>query len=297
MTRIEAAAADYANAHRAWAVNTGQTFNIEAATAFHPAQTAEGAGEVCGQCNGTGIFPTADGLGHYCCGHPKAQPTAPSQSGDPTNAQVAALSKALRQAGGITTTAGVLMEAARAMIAATSAQPPQASEVREAGQAVIDQIAYHEGEGGRRSYGLKSGFGGAFQSLRAVLSRPVRQAKHGDLHTLMMDAIRGDVQRQHPEAFTEDNDFELIIQAGPERPAYVKIDVSELAEAILPHVPPSDLAALAPSDGENGRLRAAAKALIAAEDEAMARLADAVIPYQATPEMDALRAALSGEAS
>lgn len=34
MTRLEAAAADYANAHRAWAVNTGQTFNIEAATAY-----------------------------------------------------------------------------------------------------------------------------------------------------------------------------------------------------------------------------------------------------------------------
>lgn len=34
MTRIEAAAADYANAHRAWAISTGQTFNIEAATAY-----------------------------------------------------------------------------------------------------------------------------------------------------------------------------------------------------------------------------------------------------------------------
>lgn len=34
MTRIEAAVADYANAHRAWAVSTGQTFNIEVATAY-----------------------------------------------------------------------------------------------------------------------------------------------------------------------------------------------------------------------------------------------------------------------
>ena len=34
MTDLETAAADYANAHRAWAVATGQTFNIEAATAY-----------------------------------------------------------------------------------------------------------------------------------------------------------------------------------------------------------------------------------------------------------------------
>lgn len=34
MTRIEAAAVDYANAHRAWAIATGQTFNIEAATTY-----------------------------------------------------------------------------------------------------------------------------------------------------------------------------------------------------------------------------------------------------------------------
>jgi hypothetical protein len=34
MTRIETAAADFANAYRAWATKTAQTFNIEAATAF-----------------------------------------------------------------------------------------------------------------------------------------------------------------------------------------------------------------------------------------------------------------------
>lgn len=34
MTRIEAAAADFANAYRAWATNSGQTFNIEVATAY-----------------------------------------------------------------------------------------------------------------------------------------------------------------------------------------------------------------------------------------------------------------------
>jgi hypothetical protein len=34
MTRIEAAAADFANAYRAWAIKSGQTFNIEVATAY-----------------------------------------------------------------------------------------------------------------------------------------------------------------------------------------------------------------------------------------------------------------------
>lgn len=34
MTRLEAAAADFANAYRAWAVKTAQTFNIEAAVAY-----------------------------------------------------------------------------------------------------------------------------------------------------------------------------------------------------------------------------------------------------------------------
>lgn len=34
MTRLEAAAADFANAYRAWAVKSAQTFNIEVATAY-----------------------------------------------------------------------------------------------------------------------------------------------------------------------------------------------------------------------------------------------------------------------
>lgn len=34
MTRIEAAAADFANAYRAWATMSGHTFNIEVATAY-----------------------------------------------------------------------------------------------------------------------------------------------------------------------------------------------------------------------------------------------------------------------
>lgn len=81
--------------------------------------------------------------------------------------------------------------------------------------------------------------------LRAILSAlqpvyagagPVARLKSGELHTLMMGLIREDIQRQHPDAFTEDTDCDLVIQAGPERPAYVKIDVSALAEAVLPHV-------------------------------------------------------------
>lgn len=34
MTRIEAAAADFAKAYRAWAIKSAQTFNIEAAVTY-----------------------------------------------------------------------------------------------------------------------------------------------------------------------------------------------------------------------------------------------------------------------
>ena len=61
--------------------------------------------------------------------------------------------------------------------------------------------------------------------------------KPGDLHTLMMDLIREDIVRQRPDAFTEDADFDLVIPSGcTPQSAYVKINVSDLADAILPHV-------------------------------------------------------------
>lgn len=61
--------------------------------------------------------------------------------------------------------------------------------------------------------------------------------KPGDLHTLMMKLIREDIQRQRPDAFTEDNDFDLVIPTGcTPQTAYTKINVSDLAEAILPNV-------------------------------------------------------------
>lgn len=84
------------------------------------------------------------------------------------------------------------------------------------------------------------------------------EVKSGALHTLIMNLIREDIQRQRPDAFTEDADFDLVITAiGPkirvkpsEGAAYVKIDVSDLAEAVLPHV--QSRAAPSPDTGKMG---------------------------------------------
>lgn len=46
-------------------------------------------------------------------------PTPTPEVREPTNAEIAALSKALREGGNIVTTAGILKEAARMMIAAS----------------------------------------------------------------------------------------------------------------------------------------------------------------------------------
>jgi hypothetical protein len=56
----------------------------------------------------------------------------------------------------------------------------------------------------------------------------------GQQHTAIMEAIREDLIRQHPDAFTEDDDFGLVIPGGcTPQTAFVKINVSALAEAAL----------------------------------------------------------------
>lgn len=55
--------------------------------------------------------------------------------------------------------------------------------------------------------------------------------KLGDRHTAIMDAIHGDLLRQNPGAFVEeDGNATLVIPTKP----FLTIDVSSLAEAVLP---------------------------------------------------------------
>lgn len=57
----------------------------------------------------------------------------------------------------------------------------------------------------------------------------------GHIHTAIMNAIKADLECQFPDAFTEDSDCDLIIPSGvTPQTAYVKIDVSALAEAAMP---------------------------------------------------------------
>lgn len=63
---------------------------------------------------------------------------------------------------------------------------------------------------------------------------PDQGRETGVIHTAMAEAIRADVLRQHPEAFSEDEDLVLVIpRQSPERTVYTKLDVSALAEAAL----------------------------------------------------------------
>lgn len=67
-----------------------------------------------------------------------------------------------------------------------------------------------------------------------LLRKAAQGPRTGEIHTAIMDAIRADVERQFPDAFTEDTDAEIVIpRQSPERTVYVKLDVSSLAEAAL----------------------------------------------------------------
>lgn len=56
----------------------------------------------------------------------------------------------------------------------------------------------------------------------------------GHMHTAIMETIREDLERQHPDLFTEDSDGEVVIPSGrTPQSAYVKLDISALAEVAL----------------------------------------------------------------
>ena len=56
----------------------------------------------------------------------------------------------------------------------------------------------------------------------------------GHMHTAIMETIREDLERQHPDLFTEDSDGEVVIPSGcTPQTAYVKIDISALAEVAM----------------------------------------------------------------
>lgn len=54
---------------------------------------------------------------------------------------------------------------------APSAAARERDPLREALTAVLDAASYHEGEGGRRSYGLRPSFGEAYQQARQALNQ------------------------------------------------------------------------------------------------------------------------------
>lgn len=68
----------------------------------------------------------------------------------------------------------------------------------------------------------------------------------GNLHTAIMEALADDIQRQRPDAFREEdeNGFEgdVIIPTGATpQSAFAKVNVSDLAEVILPSASPPPL--------------------------------------------------------
>ncbi|MFA4899918.1 MAG: hypothetical protein WC563_10365 [Brevundimonas sp.] len=77
----------------------------------------------------------------------------------------------------------------------------------------------------------------------------------GNLHTAIMEALAEDIQRQRPDAFREEdeNGFEgdVIIPTGATpQSAFAKVNVSDLAEIILPLVAPTALVEASGSERE-----------------------------------------------
>ena len=66
------------------------------------------------------------------------------------------------------------------------------------------------------------------------VAAPVLAPGSGHTHTAMMDALFGELMRQWPEAFDEDEGNSTI--AIPAAGGFVKLDVSSLAEVVLPMV-------------------------------------------------------------
>lgn len=62
----------------------------------------------------------------------------------------------------------------------------------------------------------------------------------GHAHTRLMITIHDELLRQFPDAFFEDTDYDLVIPSGvTPQSAFVKLDTSTLAEAILRAAPAS----------------------------------------------------------
>lgn len=79
----------------------------------------------------------------------------------------------------------------------------------------------------------------------------------GNLHTAIMEALAEDILRQRPDAFREEdeNGFEgdVIIPTGATpQSAFAKVNVSDLAEVILPLVAPTAPVEASGSEREHG---------------------------------------------
>lgn len=72
----------------------------------------------------------------------------------------------------------------------------------------------------------------AWNTRPALAAGLGREATRGELHSAIIQEIRKDLERQHPDAFFEDDCITMVIPSGvtPSR-AYVQIDISALAEA------------------------------------------------------------------
>lgn len=82
------------------------------------------------------------------------------------------------------------------------------------------------------------GYGPISSQLNALLAGSGLPSR-GDLHTALMDAIHGDLMRQNPGAFVEEDGNSTL--AIPTSKAFLTVDVSSLAEAALAASPASPL--------------------------------------------------------
>lgn len=82
------------------------------------------------------------------------------------------------------------------------------------------------------------GYGPISSQLNALLAGSGLPSR-GDLHTALMDAIHGDLMRQNPSAFVEEDGNSTL--AIPTSKAFLTVDVSSLAESALTAAPASPL--------------------------------------------------------
>lgn len=102
-----------------------------------------------------------------------------------------------------------------------------------------------------RTYGYgKNAMAPALDALcLALAAAPEAEHKQGDLHTLIMDLMHGDLMRQNPGAFAEEDGNSTI--AIPVAKAFLTIDVSALAESVLASLQrPQTTAELSGNPGE-----------------------------------------------